>query len=140
MNSAEQERSEARQDEGLAPQLRNLETNFAGRRLADLGLGVASGLSTSSHRFRPTEAVLGCHIVIAGADGDGQNAFDILIKERDAHIEKLIQAKRDVARLKALRAGRTEQQERELSTAQKIVDNEPAVIAMLDERLAAAAD
>ena len=66
--------------------------------------------------------------------------FEFLIRERDAHIEKLVQAKRDVARLKALRAGRTQQQERELSTAQKIMDDEPAYIAMLDERLAAAAD
>ena len=64
---------------------------------------------------------------------------EFLIRERDAHIEKLIQAKRDVARLKALRAGRTALQERELSTAQKIVDNAPALIAILDERLAAAA-
>ena len=35
---------------------------------------------------------------------------------------------------------RTQQQERELLAAQKIVDEEPVVIAMLDERLAAAAD
>jgi hypothetical protein len=66
--------------------------------------------------------------------------FEFLIRERDAHIEKLIRAKRDVARLKALRAGRTQEQERELLTAQKIVDEEPANIAMLDERLASAAD
>ena len=65
--------------------------------------------------------------------------FEILVRERDAHIEKLIQAKRDLARLKALRV-RTLLQERELLTAQKIVDDEPAQIAMLDERLAAAAD
>jgi hypothetical protein len=66
--------------------------------------------------------------------------LEFLIRERDAHIEKLIQAKRDVARLKALRAGRTALQERELSMAQKIVDNEPALIAILDKRLAAAAN
>jgi hypothetical protein len=65
--------------------------------------------------------------------------FEILVRERDAHIEKLIQAKRDLARLKALRV-RTLLQERELLTAQKIVDDEPAQIAMLDERLAAATD
>jgi hypothetical protein len=47
--------------------------------------------------------------------------------------------RRDVARLKALRI-RTLLQERELLTAQKIVDDEPAHIATLDERLAAAAD
>jgi len=64
--------------------------------------------------------------------------FEFLLSERDAHIEKLIQAKKTFARLKALRA-RTQQQERELSTAQKIVEEEPVVIAMLDERLAAAA-
>jgi hypothetical protein len=66
--------------------------------------------------------------------------FELLVRERDTRIEKLIQAKRDVARLKALRAARTQEQERELLTAQKIVDDEPAEIAMLDERLAAAAD
>jgi hypothetical protein len=66
--------------------------------------------------------------------------FEFLVSERDTHIEKLIRAKRDVARQKGLRAGRNQQQERELSTAQKIVDEEPVVIAMLDERLAAAAD
>jgi hypothetical protein len=66
--------------------------------------------------------------------------FEILVRERDARIEKLIQAKRDVARLKKLQL-RTLLQEQELLTAQKIVDDEPTVeIAMLDERLAAAAD
>jgi hypothetical protein len=63
-----------------------------------------------------------------------------LVNERDAHIEKLVQAKRDFVRLKKLRAALTQQQERELLTAQKIVEDEPALIAMLDERLAAAAD
>ena len=63
-----------------------------------------------------------------------------LVNERDAHIEKLVQAKRDFARLKKLRTALTQQQERELLTAQKIVEDEPALIAMLDERLAAAAD
>ena len=62
--------------------------------------------------------------------------FEILVRERDAHIEKLIQAKRDVARLKKLQL-RTLLQEQELLTAQKIVDDEPTEIAMLDERLAA---
>ena len=65
--------------------------------------------------------------------------FEFLVRERDAHIQKLIRAKKDFARLKALRT-RTQQQERELLTAQIIVDEEPVVIAMLDERLAAAAD
>ena len=68
-----------------------------------------------------------------------KKGFEFLVRERDAHIEKLIQAKRDFARLKALRI-RTLLQEHELSTAQKIVDDEPVQIAMLDERLAAAAD
>jgi len=63
-----------------------------------------------------------------------------LVNERDAHIEKLVQAKRDFARLKKLGTALTQQQERELLTAQKIVEDEPALIAMLDERLAAAAD
>ena len=44
--------------------------------------------------------------------------FEILVRERDAHIEKLIQAKRDVARLKKLQL-RTPLQEQELLTAQK---------------------
>jgi hypothetical protein len=66
--------------------------------------------------------------------------FTFLVKERDAHIEKLVQAKRDFARLKKLRTALTQQEERELLTAQKIVEDEPALIAMLDERLAAAAD
>jgi hypothetical protein len=66
--------------------------------------------------------------------------FEFLVKERDAHIEKFSQAKRDFARLKKLRTARTQQQERELLTAQKIVEDEPALIAMLDERLAAASD
>jgi hypothetical protein len=65
--------------------------------------------------------------------------FEFLVSERDTHIEKLIRAKKDLARLKALRV-RTQQQERELLTAQKVVDDEPVYIAMLDERLAAAAD
>ena len=63
-----------------------------------------------------------------------------LVSERDAHIKKLVQAKRDFARLKKLRTGLTQQQARELITAQKIVEDEPALIAMLDERLAAASD
>ena len=63
-----------------------------------------------------------------------------LVKERDTHIEKFAQAKRDFARLKKLRTARTQQQERELLTTQKIVEDEPALIAMLDERLAAASD
>jgi hypothetical protein len=65
--------------------------------------------------------------------------FEFLVRERDTHIEKLIQAKRDLARLKKLQA-RTPQQEQELLTAQNIVDDEPTQIAMLDERLASAAD
>ena len=65
--------------------------------------------------------------------------FEFLVSERDAHIEKLIRAKKDFARLKALRA-RTKQQECELLTAQRIVKEEPVVISMLDERLAAASD
>jgi hypothetical protein len=65
--------------------------------------------------------------------------FEFLVSERDAHIEKLIRAKKDFARLKALRAC-TKQQECELLTAQRIVKEEPVVISMLDERLAAAAD
>ena len=68
-----------------------------------------------------------------------RKGFELLVRERDAHIEKLIQAKRNLARLKKLHA-RTREQERELSSAQKIVDEEPVQIAMLDERLAAAAD
>ena len=65
--------------------------------------------------------------------------LEFLVRERDAHIEKLIQAKNDLAHLKKLRA-RTLLQERELLTAQKIVDDETILVAMLDERLAAAAD
>jgi hypothetical protein len=66
--------------------------------------------------------------------------FEILVRERDARIEKLIQAKRDVARLKKLQL-RTLLQEQELLTAQKIVDDEPTVeIAMLDERPATLVD
>ena len=65
--------------------------------------------------------------------------FELLVRERDTHIEKLIQAKRDLARLKKLQA-RIQQQDRELLTVQKIVDDEPVQIAMLDERLASAAD
>ena len=65
--------------------------------------------------------------------------FEFLVRERDAHIEKLIQAKKDLARLKKLKP-RTLLQERELSTAQKIVDDETILVATLDERLAAAAD
>jgi hypothetical protein len=68
-----------------------------------------------------------------------RKGFELLVRERDAHIEKLIQAKRNLARLKKLHA-RTQKQERELSSAQKIVDEEPVQIAILDERLAAAAD
>jgi hypothetical protein len=41
--------------------------------------------------------------------------------------------KRDFARLKKLRTALTQQQERELLMAQKIVEDEPALIAMLDE-------
>jgi hypothetical protein len=66
--------------------------------------------------------------------------FAFLVKERDAHIEKLVQAKMDFARLKKSRTALSQQQERELLTAQKTVEDEPALIAMLDERLAAAAD
>jgi hypothetical protein len=66
--------------------------------------------------------------------------FAFLVKERDAHIEKLVQAKMDLARLNKSRTALTQQQERELWTAQKTVEDEPALIAMLDERLAAAAD
>jgi hypothetical protein len=65
--------------------------------------------------------------------------FELLVRERDTHIEKLIQAKRDFARLKKLQA-RTQQQEQELLTTQKIVNDGPTQIAMLDERLASAAD
>ena len=65
--------------------------------------------------------------------------FEFLVRERDTHIEKLIQAKNDLAHLKKLRA-RTLLQERELLTAQKIVDDETILVAALDERLAAAAD
>jgi hypothetical protein len=65
--------------------------------------------------------------------------FESLVRERDTHIEKLIKAKNDLAHLKKLRA-RTLLQERELLTAQKIVDDETILVAMLDERLAAAAD
>jgi hypothetical protein len=65
--------------------------------------------------------------------------LEFLVRERNTHIEKLIQAKNDLARLKKLRA-RTLLQERELLTAQKIVDDETILVAMLDERLAAAAD
>jgi hypothetical protein len=68
-----------------------------------------------------------------------RKGFELLVRERDAHIEKLIQAKRNLVRLKKLRA-RTREEERELSSAQKIVDEEPVQIAILDERLAAAAD
>ena len=64
---------------------------------------------------------------------------ELLVRERDTHIEKLIQAKNDLAHLKKLRA-RTLLQERELLTAQKIVDDETILVGMLDERLAAAAD
>ena len=67
-----------------------------------------------------------------------RKGFELLVRERDAHIEKLIQAKRNLVRLKKLRARTRE--ERELSSAQKIVDEEPVQIAILDERLAAAAD
>ena len=66
--------------------------------------------------------------------------FALLVSERDAHIEKFVQAKRNFARLKKLQPTLTQQQERELLTAQKIVEDEPALIAMLDERLAAASD
>jgi hypothetical protein len=69
----------------------------------------------------------------------GKKEFESLVRERDAHIENLIQAKNDLARLKKLRA-RTLLQERELLMAQKIVDDETSLVAMLDERLAAAAD
>jgi hypothetical protein len=65
--------------------------------------------------------------------------FELLVRERDSHIEKLIQAKRDIARLKKLRT-RTHQQELELQAVQRIVDDEPVQIAMLDERLAATLD
>jgi hypothetical protein len=65
--------------------------------------------------------------------------FESLVRERDAHIEKLIQAKRDLARLKKSGA-RTHQQELELQAVQKIVDDEPVQIAMLDGRLVATLD
>jgi hypothetical protein len=65
--------------------------------------------------------------------------FELLVRERDAHIEKLIQAKRDLARLKKLRT-RTHQQELELQAVQKTVDDEPLQIAMLDEKLVATLD
>jgi hypothetical protein len=65
--------------------------------------------------------------------------FELLVSERDSHIEKLIQAKRDLARLKKLRT-RTHRQELELQAVQKIVDDEPVQIAMLDERLATTLD
>ena len=65
--------------------------------------------------------------------------LELLVRERDAHIEKLIQAKKDLARLKKLRI-RTHQQELELQAVQKIVDDEPAQIAMLDERLVVTLD
>ena len=64
--------------------------------------------------------------------------LELLIREHDAHIEKLMEAKNDLARLKKLRA-RTLLQERDLLTSQKIVDDETILVAMLDERLAAAA-
>jgi hypothetical protein len=91
-------------------------------------------------RLSPPFGVLGYCIAIAGAC-HGQKGFEILVRERDARIEKLIQAKRDVARLKKQKLQlRTLLQEKELLTAQQIVDDEPTEIAMLDERLAAAAD
>jgi hypothetical protein len=65
--------------------------------------------------------------------------LEVLVRERDTHIEKLIQAKKDLVRLKRLQA-RTQQQQQELLTVQRIVDDEPTQIAMLDERLASAAD
>jgi hypothetical protein len=65
--------------------------------------------------------------------------LELLVRERDAHIEKLIQGKKDLARLKKLRI-RTHQQELELQAVQKIVDDEPAQIAMLDERLVVTLD
>jgi hypothetical protein len=65
--------------------------------------------------------------------------FESLVRERDAHIEKLIQAKRDLARLRKSGA-RTHQLELELQAVQKIVDDEPVQIAMLDERLVATLD
>jgi hypothetical protein len=51
----------------------------------------------------------------------------------------IIQAKKDLARLKKLRT-RTHQQELELQAVQKIVDDEPVQIAMLDERRVATLD
>jgi len=65
--------------------------------------------------------------------------FELLVRERDAHIEKPIQSKKDLARLKKLRT-RTHQQKLELQAVQKIVDDEPVQIAMLDERLVATLD
>jgi hypothetical protein len=65
--------------------------------------------------------------------------LEFLVRERDAHIEQLIQAKKDLARLKKLRT-RTQQQELELQAVQKIVDDEPVQIAMLDGRLVATLD
>ena len=65
--------------------------------------------------------------------------LELLVRERDAHIEKVIQAKKDLARLKKLRT-RTHQQELKLQAVQKIVDDEPVQIAMLDERLVVTLD
>ena len=56
--------------------------------------------------------------------------IELLVRERDAHIEKLIQAKKDLAR-RSSRGARTHQQELELRAVQKIVDDEPVQIAML---------
>ena len=53
--------------------------------------------------------------------------FEFLVRERDTHIKTLMQAKNDLARLKKLRP-RTLLQERELSTAQKIVDDELSLL------------
>jgi hypothetical protein len=65
--------------------------------------------------------------------------LESLVRERDTRIEKLIQAKRELARLKKVRT-RTHHQELELQAVQKIVDDEPVQIAMLDERLVATLD
>ena len=64
---------------------------------------------------------------------DKKEIESLVKKERDAHIEKLIQAKKDLARLKQSGA-RTHQQELELRAVQKIVDDEPVQIAMLASR------
>ena len=65
--------------------------------------------------------------------------LEYLVSERDGCIERLDQAKSNIQRLRALRV-RTQDQERALFAAQKIVADGPAQIAMFDARLAAAVD